>query len=127
MLRFLISLIVGLAIGLVIGLYLGWVQFPVEFVNSPASSLAEVYRDDYVVMVAGGYVADGDLSGALGRLQILGVGNIPNLVQETAERYISDSRTVEDIRKLVVLAEGMGRLTPIMEPYRRVNVPGGGS
>jgi hypothetical protein len=127
MLRFLFSLVIGLAIGAGVGLYLGWVQFPVEFVNSPASSLAERYQDDYIVMVSGGYLTDGDLAGAVERLQILSAANIPALVQETAEKYISDSRSVEDIRKLVALAEAMGHLTPIMDPYSRVIVPGGGS
>ncbi|MCB9453253.1 MAG: hypothetical protein H6672_17615 [Anaerolineaceae bacterium] len=126
MLRFLFSLVIGLAIGAGIGLYVGWVQAPVEFVNSPASSLAERYLDEYIVMVSGGYLLDGDLGGAVERLQILGTANIPALVQETAEKFISDSRNVDDIRKLVALAEAMGRLTPIMDPYRRVTVPGGG-
>lgn len=126
MLRFLFSLVIGLAIGAGIGLYVGWVQAPVEFVNSPASSLAERYQDEYIVMVSGGYLLDGDLGGAVERLQILGTANIPALVQETAEKFISDSRNVDDIRKLVALAEAMGRLTPIMDPYRRVTVPGGG-
>lgn len=125
MLRFLFSLVIGLAIGAGIGLYVGWVQSPVEFVNSPASSLAERYQDEFVVMVSGGYLTDGDLGGAVERLQILGAPNIPALVQETAEKFISDSRNVDDIRKLVALAEAMGRLTPIMDPYRRVTVPGG--
>ncbi|MCB9452737.1 MAG: hypothetical protein H6672_14965 [Anaerolineaceae bacterium] len=127
MLRFLISLLIGLAVGAGVGLYLGWVQAPLEFVDSPASSLSPRYQDEYIVMVSGGYLADGDLGGALSRLQILGAPNIPQLVQDTAEKYISDSRGVDDIRKLVALAEAMGRLTPIMEPYRRLTVPGGGS
>ncbi len=125
MLRFLFSLVIGLTIGAGIGLYVGWVQAPVEFVNSPASSLAERYQDEYIVMVSGGYLMDGDLGGAVERLQILGTTNIPALVQETVEKFISDSRNVDDIRKLVALAEAMGRLTPIMDPYRRVTVPGG--
>ncbi len=124
MLRFLLSLLIGLVAGVGIGLYLGWVQFPVEFVDSPASSLAPRYQDDYTVMIAAGFAADGDLGGAVERLRVLGVGNIPAYVQEVAERYISNSRAIEDIRVLVGLAEGLGRLTPLMQPYRSVNLPG---
>ncbi len=124
MLRFLVSVLIGVVAGVGIGLYLGWVQFPVEFVDSPASSLAPRYQDDYVVMIAAGFASDGDLGGAVERLRLLGVGNIPAFVQEVAERYISNSRSVEDIRVLVGLAEGLGRLTPLMQPYRSVSAPG---
>ncbi|MBE2267930.1 MAG: hypothetical protein IAE80_06830 [Anaerolinea sp.] len=116
--RFFLSLAVALIIGLVIGLYLGWVQFPVQTIDSPASALTQRYKDEYTVMVADGYRADQDLAGALERLRILGVENIPAYVQETAERFISNSRDLEDIRALVILAEGVGRLTPVMQPYR---------
>jgi hypothetical protein len=120
MLRFLVSLVIGLAIGAGIGLYLGWVQFPVQFVNSPASSLAERYKDDYIVMIAAGYLQDHDLGGAVERMRILGVPNVPAFVQDVTERYITTSRDATDISYLVALADGLGRLTPIMEPYRQV-------
>ena len=120
MVRFLVSLIIGLAIGAGVGLYLGWVQFPVQFVNSPASSLAERYKDDYIVMIAAGYLKDNDLGGAVERMRILGVPNVPAYVQDVTERYITTSRDAKDISYLVALAEGLGRLTPIMQPYRQV-------
>lgn len=122
--RFLLSLFAGLVVGLGIGLYLGWVQFPVEYVDSPASALDQRYRDEYTVMIANGYALDRDLQGALDRLRILGVENIATYVQDTTERYITNSRDVNDIRVLVTFAEGLGRLTPMMEPYREVSVPG---
>ena len=122
--RFLISLVIGLAVGVLLGLYLGWVQFPVEFVDSSAIDLSNRFKDEYTVMIATGYSADGDLTGAVERLRVLGVENIPAHVQETTERYITNSRNVEDIRYLVQLSEGLDRLTPIMEPYRQVSLPG---
>lgn len=123
MLRVVLSLLAGLVAGALIGLYLGWVQFPVEFVNSPAADLSQRYQDEYTVMIAAAYAVDRDLNGAVARLQLLDVANIPLHVQETAERYITGSRSVEDIRVLVTLAEGMDRLTSIMEPYRQVSLP----
>lgn len=120
MVRFVVSLVIGLVMGAAIGLYLGWVQFPVQFVNSPASSLADRYKDDYIVMVAAGYLEDRDLGSAVERLRILGVPNVPAYVQDVTERYITTSRDATDISYLVGLAEGLGRLTPIMQPYRRV-------
>jgi hypothetical protein len=124
MLRFVISLIIGLAIGALIGLYLGWVQFPVQFVNSPASSLSERAKNDYMVMIAAGYLEDADLGSAVDRLRLLGVPNIPAYVQQVTETYISNSQDVNDISYLVALSEALGRMTPIMQPYRRVSVPG---
>ena len=124
MVRFLLSLFGGLELGLGLGLYLGWVQFPVEYIDSPATSLGPRYRDEYTVMIAGGYMADRDLTGAIQRLRVLGVDNVPVYVQEVTERFITNSRDVDDIRPLVVLADGLGRLTPMMEPYREIRVPG---
>ncbi len=125
--RFLLSFFAALVIGLVIGLYLGWVPFPVQYVDSPARDLAQRYQDDYTVMVAAGYQTDLDLTGAVERLRVLGVENVAQHVQEVAERYITTSRDVAEIQLLVVLAEGMGRLTPMMEPFRPVTLPGQGS
>jgi hypothetical protein len=120
MVRFLVSLIIGLLIGIAAALFVGWQLFPAQFVNSPAASLAEPYKDSYTVMVAAGYLEDQDLGGAVERLRILGVENIPAYVQAVTERYISNSRNAQEIGYLVSLAEGLGRLTPIMEPYRQL-------
>lgn len=106
---------------------IGWVLFPAQAVGTPASALAPRYQDEYTVMVAAGYRVDGDINAAIRRLSILGVDNVPLYVQEVTERYITTSRNIDDIRNLVALSEGLGRLTPIMEDYRPVSLPGGGS
>ena len=124
MIRFLLSLIVAIILGGLIGLYMGWVVIPTEYVNSPASSLADRYKDEYTVMIAAGYLKDGDLGGAVDRLRVLGQGNIPAYVQGVTERFISNSRDANDIAYLVALAEGLGRLTPIMQPYAELHAPG---
>lgn len=123
--RFLISLLVGLVIGSLAGIYIGWVQFPVEYVNSPASALAARYRDDYTVMVAQGYTTDRDIASALERLQMLDEENIPEYVQRITERYISNSRDVDDTLALIALSEGLGRLTQLMQEYRLIIAPEG--
>jgi|FLYN01.1.fsa_nt_gi hypothetical protein len=120
MARFVLSLLVALVVSVGIGLYLGWVQFPTEYLNGPLRLLAQRYKDEYVVMVAAGYLDDGDLGGALERLRLLDVANIPAYVQDVTERYITNSQDVNDIRYLVALSEGVGRLTPIMAPYRQL-------
>ncbi len=123
--RFFTSLIIGLVLGALIGLYFGWVQFPVEFIDSPMSDLDRVYLDEYTVMIASGYQFDQDGLGAVERLRRLGVDNVPEYVQSTTERFITNSRDLNDIRLLVNLSNGLGRLTPIMEPF--LDLTGGGS
>ncbi|MBC8171009.1 MAG: hypothetical protein H7X77_05040 [Anaerolineae bacterium] len=123
MLRFIISLVIGLLIGVGLGLYLGWVQFPVEYINSPASALSQNYKDEYTVLVAGGYLADHDITGAIQRLRVLGIENVPDYVQQMTERFITNSRDVTEIRYLVALAEGLGRTSTLFEPYRILSQP----
>ena len=126
MARFFLSLFIGLILGTGLGLYLGWVQFPVEYTDSSARSLAIRYQDDYTVMIANGYLADSDLSGAVERLRLLEIENIPLYVQEVAERYITNAGRQSDIYALVVLSDGLGRLTPIMQPYLDIGLPEAG-
>lgn len=123
MTRFFVSTVIGVALGLLLGLVLGWQVIPVEYQDSPIRALSEPYRDEYTRMVAGGYLADGDVIGAVERLRVLGVENIPQYVQEMAERYISNSRDLREIRYLVALSEGLGRLTPLMENFRQLSRP----
>jgi hypothetical protein len=122
--RFFLSIVGGIVLGIAVGLFIGWVLYPTEYTNSAITSLAPRYRDDYTVMIAAGYAADGDLTGVVERLRKLGVDNVPQYVQETTERYITNSRDLTDIRLLVNLSEGLGRLTPLMDNFRNLNPEG---
>jgi hypothetical protein len=126
MIRFLLSFLIALVVGLGIGSYLGWVQFPVRYTDSSADRLAQRYKDEYTVMIANAYQSDSDLNSAFERMRLIGVENLPAYVQDTTERFITNSSDVNDIRALVAFSEGLGRLTPIMQPYRAVAVPGDG-
>jgi hypothetical protein len=118
--RWLAALLVGLALGASIGLYLGWVQFPVEVPDSPGSALALRYKDEYTLMIALGFQADGDLDGASQRLAIIGAGDPGAHLRSTTERAIANSLSVSDLRALVALAAAYNQLSPAMEPYRDV-------
>ena len=121
--RFLVSFVAALILSALISLYLGWSVFPVQYVDSPAADLAQRYKDDYTVMIAAAYHVDRDLTGAIERLRVLGVENVPVYIQEVTERFITNSRDLADVQLMVTLAEGVGRLTPVMEPYREVTLP----
>jgi hypothetical protein len=117
MIRVFISSVIGVIVGIAIGLITGWWLVPVEYNQSRLSDLNPNYKDDYVVMIAAGYIADHDVNGALERLSLLGVENVPAYVQDVTERYITHSRDIGDIRLLVALSEGFGRLTRPMEAF----------
>lgn len=121
-LRILRSLILGLALGVLVGLYFGWFQFPGDARSSSLSDLSQHYRDDYVVMIAAGYAADGDRAGAVERLSFVSDDEAPTLLRETAERVIqTSSRGLADIRLLVQLADALGQYSAIMEPFLDVS------
>ena len=117
--RFLLSLIIGLGIGLVVAIYIGWGTSPVQVIQSPMCDLSQVFKDEYTVTVAAAYQVDGDLNEAIRRLQPLCTKNIPLLVRDVTERYISNSGTGNetDIRTLVVLSRALGYYTPPMQAF----------
>lgn len=116
--RFLRSLIFGLSVGAVFGLYFGWLRFPSDYRSSEMSALEQRYKDDYTIMVAAGYAYDGDAAAAIERLERLGVEDAADYARQTAERVIvASSRSLSDIRLLIGLADGLGRLTPMMKPF----------
>lgn len=116
------SLLIGILVGLAVGLYIGWVQFPVSYTNSSLAALAPGYQEEYTVMIAEGYQYDGDVAGAVSRLEPLGKENVFDFIQDLTERYISQSN-VPAIPPMVALSEAVGRLTPIMDVYRQTPVP----
>ena len=120
MIRFFFSLTVFICLGAVAALFIGWEVAPLETQSRPLSALAQSYRDDYTLMVASGYLQDGDTVGAVDRLRQLDEPNIPLYVQTVTERFISSSRDIEKIRRLVALSVGLGRLTPPMQPFQQL-------
>lgn len=116
--RFLRSLLLGLFIGAAFGLYFGWLHFPSEYRNGAMTELEPRYKDDYTMMIAAGYAFDQDAAGAVERLSRLGVADAAEYAQQAAERVImASSRRLSDIRLLIGLADGLGRLTPMMKPF----------
>ncbi len=115
---FLRALILGLLIGAAFGLYFGWLRFPSEYRSGAMPELEPRYKDDYTMMIAAGYAFDRDAAGAAERLGRLGVEDAAAHAQQAAERVImASSRRLSDIRLLIDLADGLGRLTPMMKPF----------
>lgn len=75
---FIIMVIVGIAAGLVYG----WVINPAGVKNTSLQSLRYDYKADYILMVAEGYASDGDLSGAVERLEAISTSDVIAAVQQ---------------------------------------------
>jgi hypothetical protein len=114
-----ILLLAALVVGVSAGLYVGWVVSPVEYVDTSPVSLAQAYKDDYVLLIATRYTGDGNLETARAGLQSLGFAdaNAGAGVAEVAQRFITAQRPEPDIRRVVELAAGLGALTPELLPY----------
>ena len=124
MLRIIRGLIPGLCIGLMLGGYFGAFVFPQAAYRSDMRELAPAHRDEYTVMIAAGFAVDGDALAALDRLSHLGIGDIPEYVADMTDRVIETAaRDIRDIRLLVSLSRGLGRMTPAMQPF--VDLGGG--
>ena len=117
MLRVFVSTVIGVIAGIGLGLVIGWWIVPTEYNQSRLSELNQNYKDEYILMLAMGYVTDRDVNGVLERLRVLELENIPAYIQDVTERYISNSGDIDDIRLLVALSAGLGRLPPPMEAF----------
>lgn len=100
-----------LVIGAGLGLYIGWVAAPVEYVDTAPASLQQVYKDDYVLMLATAYAADGDLSAARTGLTGLWLNDSAATVRAAAERLAAADYPDEDLQRLEALAAALGGTT----------------
>jgi len=107
----------GAVLGLALGFAVGWWLWPVQYTNTAPSVLRWDYRDDYVVMVATAYEAEGDLEQARERLGLLDPEKPAAPAIELAERLVEAGGSAEDIARLTRLAWALGSLTPTLSPY----------
>jgi hypothetical protein len=110
-------LLVSLVLGLGVGVYYGWVVSPVQYADTDPTSLGQSYKDDYILMTADIYSADGDLTAARARLDQLAVNNPGSAVAGATGRFIKARQPVADLRHLVLLAIAFKDVTPEMQPY----------
>jgi hypothetical protein len=111
--RYVGSLLIGVIVGLAVGVYLGWERYPVRYTNSSMAALDPSYQEQYVVMVAEGYLFDGDSDAALERLKVLGKENVFDYIEDLTERYKSLSKDVDTIEKVTALCKALGRCTTL--------------
>jgi hypothetical protein len=100
--------ILAFVAGVGLGLLLGWIVVPVEFVGTEMGDLAREYKDEFIVLLASAYYADGNLEKAQARLTALDLPNPQQSVSSLIDRFSAEGRSESDIRALVTLADAMG-------------------
>jgi hypothetical protein len=108
MIRYLLAGLVGLALGLAAGLLYAWEISPVEYTDiSPAALLPE-QRDEFIILAAQAYAADGDLARAEDRLAPLADPDLARTVTALAQRASAEGRSPDAVSALSALALALG-------------------
>lgn len=105
--RLLLPLLIALLAGVGAGLYVGWVAVPVEYVDASPASLHQSFKDDYLLMIAAAYAADGDLAAAQEAVAALGFADPAAAVTEAAGRLAAAGLPTADQERLAALAAAL--------------------
>jgi hypothetical protein len=104
-------LLTGLILGASLGVLFAWVISPVEYVDTTPASLRAKFKDQYRVLIASAYTANGDLVRARARLDLLKDDDIYRLLAEQAQRTLAENGSASDARALGLLALALGQGT----------------
>ena len=105
-------LLTGVVLGIILGILFAWVISPVEYVDTAPESLTNEFKDQYRVLIASAYVANGDLVRAKARLGLLGEADIYLVVAEQAQQMLAEGGSVEEAQALGRLALALGQGIP---------------
>jgi len=105
-------LLTGVVLGIILGILFAWVISPVEYVDTAPESLKDEFKDQYRVLIASAYVANGDLVRAKARLGLLGEADIYLVVAEQAQQMLAEGGSVEEAQALGRLALALGQEIP---------------
>jgi hypothetical protein len=105
-------LLTGVVLGIILGILFAWVISPVEYVDTAPESLTNEFKDQYRVLIASAYVANGDLVRAKARLGLLDEADIYLVVAEQAQQMLAEGGSVEEAQALGRLALALGQEIP---------------
>jgi hypothetical protein len=109
--------VLGFFVSVACGLLLGWFVWPASRLDADVANLRADLKEQYIVLVASGYVQDDDLEEAKSRLAQLEAPNVNQWVADLAERYIAEGLDQDDIQALVVLSHALGVDSRAMSAY----------
>ncbi len=105
-------LLTGLIIGIVLGvLYTRYLQ-PVEYIDTSPALLRQDFKDQYRLLIAAAYSANGDLVRAKARLGLLKDPDIFRALSEQAQHTLAENGSANDARSLGLLAIALGQAPP---------------
>lgn len=96
-------LLTGLILGLLLGFGITFLLFPVQYTNVPPETLQSVDKDQYRLMIASAFQANGDFGRAFARLGVLREENLANVLLQQAQR--SERRS--DAQLLLKLSQAL--------------------
>jgi len=105
-------LLTGVVLGIILGILFAWVISPVKYVDTAPESLKDEFKDQYRVLIASAYVANGDLVRAKARLALLDEVDIYLVVAEQAQQMLAEGGSVEEAQALGRLALALGQEIP---------------
>ena len=105
-------LLTGVVLGIMLGILFAWVISPVEYVDTAPESLKDEFKDQYRVLIASAYVANGDLVRAKARLELLDEADIYLVVAEQAQQMLAEGGSVEEAQALGRLSLALGQEIP---------------
>lgn len=111
-------LLTGLVLGLLLGMLYARVINPPILVNLTPGRLNPADQDQYRLMIALAYQADGDLGRAEARLDLLGKNPMADLASQ-AQRMLAAGGSTEDARALALLAQALAQESapaPTLQP-----------
>ena len=105
-------LLTGVVLGIILGILFAWVISPVKYVDTAPESLKDEFKDQYRILIASAYVANGDLVRAKARLELLDEADIYLVVAEQAQQMLAEGGSVEEAQALGRLALALGQEIP---------------
>jgi uncharacterized membrane protein YccC len=105
-------LLTGVVLGIILGILFAWVISPVKYVDTAPESLKDEFKDQYRVLIASAYVANGDLVRAKARIALLDEADIYLVVAEQAQQMLAEGGSVEEAQALGRLALALGQEIP---------------
>jgi hypothetical protein len=105
-------LLTGVVLGIILGILFAWVISPIKYVDTAPESLKDEFKDQYRVLIASAYVANGDLVRAKARLALLDEVDIYLVVAEQAQQILAEGGSVEEAQALGRLALALGQEIP---------------
>jgi len=105
-------LLTGLIIGILLGVIYTRLIQPVTYVDTVPASLDREAKNQYRVLIASAYLANGDLVRAQARLELLNDADVLAALTEQAQQTLAQNGSSADARALGLLAIALGQAVP---------------